>query len=142
MAVYIIKRKNFSNLSENDIKKIIPNSFRGKSLKVKGAEKLEKSDIELIKETLDTIANDFLSEREQDRKNNIAPFADLTSFELKNISKKFYVSEINVNVDKNRKIVSIYIDIDDKQYKGCFWEYDIDIRDGEIFYIDKFADRL
>ena len=31
---------------------------------------------------------------------------------------------------------------DDKQYKGCFWEYDIDIRDGEIFYIDKFADRL
>lgn len=62
----------------------------------------------------------FQKENKIEKKNNIAPFADLTSFELKNISKKFYVSEINVDVDKNRKIVSIYIDIDDKQYKGYF----------------------
>ena len=142
MAMFILNRKLFSVVSENDIKNLIPKSFKGRSIKMKGIDKLERSDIQLLKETLETITNDFLLDREQERKEGLAPFAKLTSSELKNISKKFYISEINVDEDNKRKIISVYVDLDDVKYKGYFWEYDIDIRDGKVFYIDQFADRL
>jgi hypothetical protein len=142
LAYRILNRKLFSVVSEGDIKNLIPKSFKGRSIKMKGIDKLEKSDIQLLKETLETITNDFLLDREQERKEGLAPFAELTSSELKNISKKFYISEINVDGDNKRKIISVYVDLDNVKYKGYFWEYDIDIRDGEVFYVDQFADRL